>query len=93
VGLVLPVAPGKEGPRLAETSGVLSGPKTPWGRVFYALAGRTTRRSGYFVDTRAALEVLARHAPEAAAWWEQNAPHLLQPGRQFLFRTEVCQEI
>lgn len=48
---------------------------------------------GYVVDSHLALQVLAAHAPAAAAWWKQNAPDYLQPGRALLFPAEPCQEV
>ncbi len=48
---------------------------------------------GYVVDSRRALQVLAAHAPAAAAWWKKNAPSHLQPGRTLLFPPDVCQEV
>jgi hypothetical protein len=45
------------------------------------------------VDARTAVDILARHAPEAAAWWEREAPHCLAPGRKFLFHAGVCEEV
>ena len=47
--------------------------------------------TGYSVDGRAAIKVLASHAPEAAAWWRKNAPHVLERGYRFLFSPEVCE--
>jgi hypothetical protein len=47
--------------------------------------------TGYSVDGRAAIDVLESHAPEAAAWWRKNAPHVLERGYRFLFSPEVCE--
>ena len=48
---------------------------------------------GYVVDSLRALQVLAAHAPAAAAWWKKNAPGYLQPGRSLLFPPEACEEV
>jgi hypothetical protein len=48
---------------------------------------------GYVVDSHRALQVLAAHAPAAAAWWKKNAPDYLQPGRALFFPPESCQEV
>jgi hypothetical protein len=40
-----------------------------------------------------AIEVLERASPEAAAWWRDNAPHLIGTGQTFGFAAEVCEEI
>jgi hypothetical protein len=79
VGLVLPLAKQTRGPLLARGFGVLSGRGQP--------------TYGYAVPAARAVEILSQHAPEAAAWWTQNVPHNLRPGRVFLFHAEVCQEV
>jgi hypothetical protein len=56
-------------------------------------AGNGEEKVGYVVDSQRALQVLAAHAPAAAAWWKRNAPDYLQPGRALLFPPEVCQEV
>jgi len=45
------------------------------------------------VDAYQAVELLARHAPEAAQWWRESAAPVVQPGRVFVFAVEVCQEV
>jgi hypothetical protein len=37
------------------------------------------------VEAQAAVAVLAKSSPEAAAWWQENTPHLLRPKRYFVF--------
>jgi hypothetical protein len=90
VGLVLPLAEGETGPRVLPTCGVLTGPKSFLGSLWHLLNGRYKRVYGYVVDAPLALEILAHHAPAAAAWWEANTP-FGQPGHHFLFHAEVCQ--
>jgi hypothetical protein len=36
------------------------------------------------------VEELSRHNPSAARWFRENVPHLLEPGKQFVFEAEVC---
>lgn len=48
---------------------------------------------GYVVEVLAAIEALKAHAPAAAAWWEQHAPHLIKPGKKFLFDASCCKEV
>jgi hypothetical protein len=83
VGVELPLRQGetKAGPHL--TVGVLSqqGAET-------MMAG-----SGYAVDGRAAVQALAAHSPEAAAWWREHAPHVLEPGYRLWFPREVCERV
>jgi hypothetical protein len=79
VGLEMPLAKSKDqGQELAAME------------VFSWKQGCTT---GYAVEGRAALERLAAHAPEAAAWWRENVPHVLDAGYQFIFPVENCQKL
>jgi hypothetical protein len=48
---------------------------------------------GYAVEGRAALKQLEARAPQAAAWWRANVPHVLQPGFQFVFPAANCQKL
>jgi hypothetical protein len=68
---------------------VLSGPRGFLASVGALLTGRLKRRSGFLVETQAAIAVLAKSSPEAAAWWQQNTPHLLRPKRYFVFPDDV----
>ncbi|MCI0680791.1 MAG: hypothetical protein L0Y71_01695 [Gemmataceae bacterium] len=49
-----------------------------------------TAPAGYAVEGKTAVEILESAAPEAAAWWRQNAPEALTPGYQLIFPAEVC---
>ncbi|HEX2437218.1 MAG TPA: hypothetical protein VHT71_02840 [Methylomirabilota bacterium] len=69
----------------ALTSGVLSGPKTFLARLVALVTGKLSPKAGYFVEVPAALAVLAERNPRAAAWWRENAPHLVQPRKYFIF--------
>jgi hypothetical protein len=86
VGLRVPLAPRRATLVVAPTAGVLSGPRTLIARPFNVLLGRAKWHQGYFVPGSDALQILALASPEAAAWWSENAPHVLQPGRCLLFQ-------
>lgn len=88
VGLVLPVHERYPGQQRHVGVGVLTGPSTWLGVLFALLTGRAQRATGYVVDAKTALELLATHAPDAAAWWRANAPRFLEPGRCFLFAAD-----
>jgi hypothetical protein len=49
--------------------------------------------TGYVVTGSEAVQLLAESAPEAATWWRENAPHVLQDGYQFVFPAEVCERV
>jgi hypothetical protein len=70
VGVVLPLAPGEDGPRAVSTGGVLTGPRGCATALFHLLLGRTKRRMGYVTDAEVAVWLLAERDPEAAAWGE-----------------------
>ena len=91
VGTILPTA--LPGPCVARTIGVLSRPKSGLGRVFARWFGRVNRHQGFVVEASRAISILEERAPEAAAWWRQNTPHLAQPGQHFLFHSEVCEPL
>ncbi len=93
VGLVLPVLPQFSGIHTRLGCGVLTGPKTQFGRVLAALRGRGKKQTGYIVEAKTALELLANHSKEAAEWWRQNAPQFLKPKFYFLFSADSCEEI
>jgi hypothetical protein len=90
VGLVLPLLPGETGPRSTRTHGVLSGPRNWLAKLWWALSGKGQRSVGYAVRARLAVTLLAEHAPEAAAWWRENAAHILQPESIFIFHVRAC---
>lgn len=79
VGLELPLAAAQDQGRELAALGVISW--TP-GSV-----------RGYAVEGRVALKHLQARAPEAAAWWRENVPHVLQRGFQFVFPAANCQKL
>jgi hypothetical protein len=93
VGLTLPVSNRYPGRRAFLVFGVLSGPRTFLGTMLALILGRAERRVGYAVDGRVAVDALASRSPEAAEWWQSNAPSRLEPGRVLLFEADVCEEV
>jgi hypothetical protein len=89
VGLALPLAGRQSSPRSVLTSGVMSGPKSLWASLAALISGKLVRRTGYVVETSAAVAILATKSPEAAAWWRENTPWLGRPGRYFVSPYEV----
>jgi hypothetical protein len=76
VGLTLPLS--DLDPCTIETIGVVSGSKK-------------LSMTGYRVDGRQAVDVLATKAPWAAAWWLEQTPHVVVGGYQLVFSVEVCE--
>jgi hypothetical protein len=93
VGLVLPVHEHHAGLQTRLGMGVLTGPRTWFGVLLASLTGRARRSTGFVVDAKAALELLATRAPEAAEWWRSHAPRFLEQGRCFLFAVDVCEVV
>lgn len=92
VGLVLPLYRHRRGkPRRIYTAGVLSGPRGVWAAIWAILTGRTKTWFGYTVPAPDAIDLLEAANPDAAAWWRQNTPHLVEPGRFLVFPAEVCE--
>jgi hypothetical protein len=79
VGLELPLAKTKDQGQELAAMGVLS-----W---------KQDRTIGYVVEGRVALERLAAYSPEAAIWWRENVPHVLDSGYQFIFPGDNCQKL
>jgi hypothetical protein len=89
VGLSLPIAQQKDSPSSVLTMGVLSGPKGLLSSISALLLGKFERKSGFLIETIAAISILEQNSPEAANWWRETTPHILQPRRCFLFHREV----
>jgi hypothetical protein len=90
VGLNLPVA--GSGPEAELTSGVLTGPGNPLERLLALITGKLKFNRGYPVYTANALAILEQHRPDAAAWWRDNAPNVLEPNRRFVFHADCCSD-
>ena len=90
VGLLLPLPRWPAQPKAWRSAGVLTGPRTLLARLSALFSGKLNRSSGYAVLVLEALAALERARPDAAAWWRQNTPHLVRPGKVFVFAAEVC---
>ena len=91
VGLVLPLAV----PSVRSVwimGGVLTGPKTALGQWIQLLLGRGKRHAGYVVNLAAAVTLLERAHPSAAAWWRENTAEMITENRSVIFSAEVCEE-
>ena len=93
VGLVLPVAEKYAKLKAPPSTGVLTGPKGFFGVLFALFRGKVKFTPGYVVPAHAAVEILARHAPDAAAWWRQHAARSIAPGRHFVFARSACEVV
>ena len=85
VGLSLPMAQASADPVRRGGFGVISGPKTLHARLIAIVTRKFDMHDGYIVLAADAMAVLERTEPEAAAWWRENASHMLRPGMKFLF--------
>ena len=80
IGLELPLFPGETGPRTTEQVEVLS-------------MQQTGAMSGYVVDGRKAVELLAARSPDAADWWRQNCAAFLEANGCLIFPPDVCERL
>jgi hypothetical protein len=90
VGISLPV----DGPQhliTCRTVGVCRGPRSLLAGILCILLGRTKIERGYRVRSAVAIDLLCKRAPEAAAWWRENTPHLLKPGGVLIFQEAACE--
>jgi hypothetical protein len=71
----------------------LTGPRSFLGSLWRLLFDPPASFWQYVVDVDEAIDILADADPDAAAWWEANAPHLIGRGRRFGFAEEVCEEL
>jgi hypothetical protein len=79
VGCVLPLLAGRDRPEMSGAGkGVTSGRSVEPGLV-------------YKVAATDAILVLEQHSAEAAAWWREHAPHLLEPGRLLAFSASASE--
>jgi hypothetical protein len=91
VGLILPLAAGETGPRMARSGRLLADSRGWPGAMRRFLLG--AYRVGYVVEAHIALEMLSSWAPEAHAWWRPNMPSHFDPGRRFVFALESCRSL
>ncbi len=71
-------------------SGVLTGPKSLFARLWAPFFGRLDRHRGYAVAVVEAIAALEAANPTAARWWRENTPQAIRPGKAFVFAAEVC---
>jgi hypothetical protein len=88
IGLRLPL--GDPHKRNWRGTGVLTGATGFSSQLWALIRGRTVLTRGYLVQAKESVETLERANPAAAAWWRENAPHLLTGVGGFVFEEEVC---
>ncbi len=89
IGVSVPLAQSSDKALNVRTVSVLSKTNHILGFLFACLFGRTKRETGFLVESKLAIELLARSSPEAANWWYENTPQLLKLNQYFLF-DEQC---
>lgn len=67
------------------TAGVLTGSKSLILRIGDLFMGRFDLVSGYLVNAKAAIDLLAASAPTAAQWRQSNTAEYLDGRRGFVF--------
>jgi hypothetical protein len=92
IGVVLRVVEGSE-PVTLVGQGILTGTQSWFGQLFAVFRGRFVTELGYPVSAPEAISTLAQVNPEAAAWWRENAPHMLKADKEFIFAASVCEPV
>lgn len=90
IGIRIPLAQWSAAPRTLRGLGVLTGPRGLAERMVAILTRKTSVYRGYKVFVLDAINELSLHRPDAAQWWRENTPHLLNPNRKFVFSWESC---
>ncbi len=87
VGLQLPVASGVQE---FETRMLTKAPNTKWRWYMAKLLRRTATVRGYLVNVKHAVDILSETNPEAARWWRENQPGLMDGKSCIVFRERAC---
>lgn len=71
--------------------GVLTGPVNMAMQIIKLLSGKAVLVSGYAVNAKVAVDILAETQPAAAEWWRLNTSKMLNGKRNFVFDADVCE--
>jgi hypothetical protein len=89
IGLSLPLAIDRQ--RTWRGLGVTSGPTNAVLQLWALALGRSVKLSGYVVNAKEAVDRLDAVAPNAASWWREHTPKLLDGKRCFVFDADACE--
>ena len=90
IGLTFPVIGEKQ---QMQAYGVLTAPRNWFSQVWANICGRSFALTGYVVNAKVAVDTLAEHNPDAAEWWREHLPHVLDGQRTFIFDADACEEV
>jgi len=93
IGLELPLSPRLKKSHNFIARGVLQPKRNFLYVLILALLGKAKRSKGYAVPVLEAVKVLEKSHPDAAAWWKENTPNLVQRGKFFVFHEECCETL
>jgi hypothetical protein len=91
IGLSLPLISRRQ--RTWHGLGVLSGPHNAIHQIWAILTGKSFLITGYSVNAKTAVALLAESHPEAAAWWREHTPKLIRGRRCFVFDSDACERL
>lgn len=89
IGLSLPLAAKSE--PAWRGIGVLTGSHHWLLQAWALISGRDPKVTGYLVIAKAAVDHLDDSSPNAAAWWREHMPHMLNGSRYFVFDADACE--
>ena len=92
VGLKLPLAVGTRAVE-ARGVGVLTAPKSFFAFLGALFRGETHVTTGYVARADVAVDLLEAASPDAAKWWRENTPQLLERRRLFIFDKDSCEPV
>ena len=76
-------------PTLSATKGA----KSRFGQLLQIARKQTEMRTGYLVNAKEALGVLALQNEDAARWCIENTPQMLNPDQVFMFDERACRPV
>ncbi|MFK7875630.1 MAG: hypothetical protein AB8B71_07585 [Paracoccaceae bacterium] len=91
VGLQMPSV--SDGPVEMPTVAAGAGAASKLGQLFSVLTGKAEKQHGYVVNAKEAVGLLSLVNEEAAKWWIEQAPHVLNDGQMIMFAAQCCREI
>ena len=90
VGLELPLIARQKKEQRFHTRSVLDKPSGFFASLWRILTGKSQKQEGFAVNSAAAIAILEKKDVDAAAWWKQNTPYLLEPGQFLVFASDCC---
>ena len=76
-----------------EIHDITTAPRSRFGWFLARLLKRLVPARGYQINAAQAVEILERSKPEAAKWWRENTPHILDGRTNIMFHEWACRPV